>query len=359
MKIGITGLMTSGKTTVFNGLTGETKDSYSFKESNKAVVKVPDFRLDKLFELFRPQKKINTTIEFADVRGIEKIEGTNKGFSTDIIANLKICDALLAVVRVFKDDTIPHPETTINPLRDIDIINTELMVSDMTILEARVEKLERLVGRKKDEGEKEELDLLLKCKSILDNEIPLREAEFYQEEERLLRGFQFLTQKPLIYVLNIDEDSIPEAEEIINPLKEKCKKKYCDILSLCGKIEEELVRMENSEGEIFREEYGIKESAIKKLIRHSYDLLDLISFFTMVEKEVRSWTIPSGTPAKTAAGIIHTDMEKGFIKAEAIPVEKLIEIGSLAKCKEKGILRLEGKDYIVRDGDFITFKFGK
>ena len=360
MKIGITGLKSSGKTTVFNALTGETTDYHTpQKESNIAIVKVPDKRLDSLFNLFHPQKKVNATIEFIDVRGIETGERVKKGLSTDVISNLKICDALLPVIRIFKEDTVVHPEGNIDIIRDIEIINTELMISDMDILESRVQKVERLVGRKKDEGEKEELDLLMKCKSFFDEEKPLREADFTSGEEKLLRGFQFLTQKPLIYVINIDENSIPGAENILIPVRKKYHTPCCEMISLCGKLEEELSRMEDEESEEFREEYGLKESAIRKLIRVSYDLFGLISFFTMVEKEVRSWTIPANTRAKSAAGAIHTDMEKGFIKAEVIPVADLIESGSTSKCREKGILKLEGKDYIVQDGDFITFKFSK
>ncbi len=360
MKIGITGLEASGKTTIFNALTGEKSNySRSYKELNIASVKVPDWRLDRLYEMFKPKRKINATIEFVDIRGIEGIEESRKGFGTDIISNMKNCDALLPVIRLFEDDTIPHPEGSIDPVRDIDIVNTELMISDMDILESRIKKLEKLVGRKKDEGEKEELDLLLKCKACFDEEKPLREAEFNPEEEKLLRGFQFLTLKPLIYVLNIDERSISGADTLLIPIKEKFKKKNCEVIVFCGKIEEELSQMEDNDADEFRKEYNIEESAIKKLIRVSYDLLGLISFFTMVEKEVKSWTIPSGTRAKSAAGIIHTDMEKGFIKAEVIPVEELLKSGSISKCREKGILRLEGKDYIVQDGDFITFKFAR
>jgi len=360
MKIGITGLKASGKTTIFNALTSAARDySSDFRESNIASVKVPDSRLERLYETFKPQKKVNTTIDFFDVRGIEKSDETGKGFSTDIITNIKICDALLPVIRVFKDEIIPHSEGAIDPLRDIELVNTELMISDMSILEARIEKLERLVRLKNDPSEKEEYDLLMKCKSFFDQEIPLREAEFLSGEDKMLRGFQFLTQKPLIYVLNIDEDSITGADSLCKSVREKFTGKNCEVLALCGKIEEELTHMDDEEAEMFRQEYGIEESAIQKLIRYSYDLLGLISFFTMVEKEVKSWTIPKGISAKAAAGVIHTDMEKGFVKAEVISVEDLLEHGSLAKCREKGILRLEGKEYVVQDGDFITFKFGK
>ena len=359
MRMGIIGLEQSGKTTLFSALTqggGSGVPASGKREAHLSIVKVPDARLDRLHELYPPAKKIPATIEYLDVAGLGKGSTQRKGFQEQFLANLRNVDALLCVLRVFANDMVPHPEGSINPKRDLEIIESEFLLSDMAILENRIAKLEKEVRKIKDETLKRELTLLQRCYESIENEQPLRELNFMDEEEKMLRGFQFLTAKPILLVLNIGEDDVNKEEQILSEYARLTGTKRT-LVCLSAHIEMEIAQLPEDDKAVFQEELGIKEPALHKMIRHSYDLLGLMSFFTSGDDEVRAWTIKKGTRAQVAAGEIHSDIERGFIRAEIVPFEKLSELGSWSKCKDKGVLRLEGKDYIVKDGDVINFRF--
>ncbi len=359
MRIGIIGLEQSGKTTLFNALTqggGSGVPASGKREAHLSIVKVPDARLDRLHELHPPAKKTPATIEYLDVAGLGKGSTQRKGFQEQFLANLRNVDALLCVLRVFANDMVSHPEGSINPKRDLEIIESEFLLSDMAILENRIAKLEKEVRKVKDEKLKHELTLLQRCNEFIENEQPLRELNFTDEEEKMLRGFQFLTAKPILLVLNIGEEEVNKEEQILSEYAQLTGTKRT-LVCLSAHIEMEIAQLPEDDKAVFQEELGIKEPALHKMIRHSYDLLGLMSYFTSGDDEVRAWTIKKGTRAQIAAGEIHSDIERGFIRAEIVPFEKLSELGSWTKCKDKGVLRLEGKDYIVKDGDVINFRF--
>ena len=358
MEIGIVGLPYSGKSTIFSTLLKhKSSDNISSKQSaEKGVVKVPDARLDRLTEIFNPLKKVNATIEYIKVAGLDSDDGNKQGLPAQFLANLKTVDALLLVVRNFENEYYPHPLNRIDPAADIEFINSEFLINDLVVVENRIEKLEKLVLKTQDEPDKKQLALMNRLKDQLDNEKPLRELQFTEHEELILKGYQFITAKPVLYVVNISEEQIAGAEKIEESLSGFVAPK-CGVTSLSAEIEKEISELEDEDAQIFMEDLGIKESAMHKLIRASYELLGLISFFTVGDDECRSWTIRKGTKAQKAAGIIHSDLEKGFIRAETVHYDDLIANGSLNACKEKGILRLEGKEYIVKDGDVISVRF--
>jgi GTP-binding protein YchF len=358
MEIGIVGLPYSGKSTIFSTLLKhKSGDNISSKQSaEKGVVKVPDARLDRLTEMFNPLKKVNATIEYIKVAGLDSDDSNKQGLPAQFLANLKTVDALLLVVRNFENEYYPHPLNRIDPAADIEFINSEFLINDLVVVENRIEKLEKLVLKTQDEQDKRQLALMNRLKNQLENEKPLRELQFTENEELILKGYQFITAKPVLYVVNISEEQIAHAEKIEESLSEFSAPK-CGVISLSAEIEKEISELENEDAQIFMDDLGIKESAMHKLIRASYELLGLISFFTVGDDECRSWTIRQGTKAQKAAGIIHSDFEKGFIRAETVHYDDLIANGSLNACKEKGILRLEGKEYIVKDGDVISIRF--
>ncbi len=361
MRIGIIGLDQSGKTTLFQALTHASAIDESAgrgkQGANLSIVKVPDTRLDRLHELFSTAKKVQATIEYVDIGGLSKGSTQRQGFQEQFLANVRSVDAVVCVLRKFEEDLVPHPEGSIDVSRDLTIIEEEFLLSDLAILENRISKLEKDVKKLKDEGIKRELAALQKCSQALEAETPLRALEYSEEEARLLRGFQFLTNKPILIVLNVGEDEISQESQLATEYASLASGANRVVLSLSAKLESEIAQLPDDEREIFQEELGIKEPALNKMIRHSYDLLGLIPFFTAGEKEVRAWTIRKQTRAQNAAGEIHSDLERGFIRAEVVQFEQLSELTSFAKCKEKGVLRLEGKDYIVQDGDVITFRF--
>ncbi len=360
MKVGIVGLPFVGKTTIFNALTSASAKTGEFslgvKEANRGVVKVPDERLYKLAPLYNPKKVTPAEVEYIDVAGLVK-ETKEKGSEGEFYHLLREVDELAHVVRLFKDESVMHVSGSIDPKRDIKSFDLDLIVIDLDIIEKRLKRLEKTVASSKGEEDKRELQVLRRFKDALDEEIPLRDVELSSEEAKLVRGYGFLSQKPLLLILNLGEEQIKMKDDLEADLGEFQKRKKIQVCSVCGKLEMELSQLEEEDKKAFLDDLGIEELAVNRVVESSYKLLDLLSFFTANENEVRAWTIPSGTKAIKAAGTVHSDMERGFIKAEVIGFDKLWELGSVHKAKEKGALRLEGRDYVVQDGDVIFFRF--
>jgi ribosome-binding ATPase len=357
VKVAIIGLSNSGKTTVFNALTGQEIETTIYSttsgDPNIGIVKVPDQRIEKLSEIFKPKKSTHATIEYIDYVGLTKGDLKQNRKVFDLI---KDADALVHVVRVFEDDSVIHSGGSIDPLRDIGTIELELIFGDLELIEKRLERMEdgKKRGKKPDESERK---LLLKCKDFLMKEIPLRAVEFSEEELKALRSFQFLSTVPEIAVLNINERDLNtnQPKDLLSSVLTHYP--TLPVLALCGKIEMEISQLSEDEKKPFLDELGIDEPASNKLIHTCYTILGLISFLTVGEDEVRAWTIRKNTHALAAAGKIHSDIERGFIRAEVISFEDFMSAGSLHAAREKGILRLEGKTYEVKDGDIINFRF--
>ncbi len=366
MKLAIIGLSNSGKTTVFNALTGQNLETTMYPtvsgEPNLGVVKVPDPRVEKLAEIYRPKKITHATVEYIDYIGLTKgdVDQNRKVF--DLIRD---SDAIVHVVRAFEDDAVIHPLNEVSPLRDIETLELELIFGDLEFVEKRLAKMDEgsRRGKKPDEREKK---LLLKCKEALEKEVPLRSVVFDEEEERAMRPLQFVSTKPEVVVVNVSEHDLGaekaasiknEVEGYFSRGKGTSHAAHHSSLSLCGKIEMEIAQLSPEEAKAFLDDLGIQEPALNKLIHVSYDLLGLISFLTVGEDEVRAWTITKGTSAHKAAGKIHSDIERGFIRAEVVHYEDFISSGNMHVAREKGLLRLEGKTYEVRDGDIINFRF--
>lgn len=357
--IGIVGLAKSGRTTVFNLLTkGQTGTESAVTPTR--VARVPDPRLKILVDIFHPKRVVPAEVTYHEVVTSSKGLTGEKGISGQFLAQLSHVDALINVVRAFNDESIPHIEGSVNLDRDIAAIDLELIFSDLAIIERRLQKIElSLKGAKQPErqGHLQEQEMLMKVKADLEKDIPIRELKLTPAEARVMANFQFLTAKPLLIVVNIGEDQLPRAVSLAAELNSRYSRpKYC-VITLCGQLEMELAQLDNSDAEGFSAEFGIKESGLDRIIKLSYELLGLISFFTTVSAEVKAWSIQNGTTALKAAGKIHSDMERGFIRAEVIGYDDMVKCGSVAGARKKGLLRLEGKDYIVRDGDVITFLF--
>jgi GTP-binding protein YchF len=357
MKIAIIGLSNSGKTTVFNALTGLNIETTIYPtisgEPNIGVVKVPDSEVDRLSEIYRPKKKTYATIEYIDYIGLTKGDLKQNRKVFDLIKDV---DAIVHVVRAFYDESVVHPMASINPVRDIETIELELVFGDLELVEKRLERMEegKKRGKKPDETEKK---LLEKCMDFLMKETALRNVEFTKEEIKAMRPLQFLSTIPKVIVLNTGERDADT--EYAKTLESSLLNRYpsANVLTLCGKIEMEISQLPEDEKESFFSELGIEDPVSNRLIRTSYRILGLISFLTVGEDEVRAWTIRSDTNAVTAAGKIHSDIERGFIRAEVISYEDFISSGSMHTAREKGLLRLEGKTYEVKDGDIINFRF--
>ena len=357
MKVAIIGLSNSGKTTVFNALTGQNIEITVYPttsgEPHLGIVRVPDLRLDKLSEIFRPKKTTNAMIEYIDYIGLTKgsMEQNRKVF--DLIKGV---DAIVHVVRVFEDNAVVHPIGNVDPLRDVGTIELELIFGDLEFVEKRLERMEQGAkkGKKPDESEKK---LLIKCKDFLQKEILLRDVTFNEEEQNSMKPLQFLSTKPEIVVLNIGEKDLNT--DYIKGLQSSLLNRYPLFygLTLCGKIEMEIAQLSPDDAKLFLDDLSLKEAASNKLIKACYDTLGFISFFTYVGNEVRAWTITKGMDAQKAAGKVHSDIERGFIRAEVISFDDFISVGSIHAAKEKGLLRLEGKTYEVKDGDIINFRF--
>ncbi len=360
MKIGIVGLPFSGKTTLFNALTGATADpaaSAGKREAQHAIVKVPDERLDKLDAIYQPKKKTPATIEYIDLSGLSADEQKKGGFSDQFLGQLRTVDAVLVIAAAFNNENVPHPLNSINLQRDFKLVQEEFILSDLGIIENRLQRLEKEMRVRKTDLHVKEEQVLQRCKSAIDALQPLRTLSFAPDEEILIRGYQFLSLKPHILVPNIDEQEIGRSDAIATELAEWAGIPKTAVLAISARIEMEIQQLSEEEAELFRQDAGIKQPAMDRLLRSSYELLGLLSFFTVGEDEVRAWTIREHTPAPQAAGEIHSDIERGFIRAEIVHYDDFIARGTMAKCRAEAVLRLEGKEYIVKDGDIINFRF--
>jgi ribosome-binding ATPase len=358
MKTGIIGLPQVGKTSLFKILTGVSLEDRGYsnpREAHIGVARVPDERLDKLSALYSPKKTTYATVDYVDVAAI----GQEALKETNFLTSLRNVDALIHVLRAFEDDSIPHVGP-IDPLRDIKNVEFDLMVSDLTQIEKRLERLEKDLKRGRTSELEREQDLLLRSKAALEEEKPLRELEMTADEKKLIKGFMFLSQKPILYALNIGESATLgddlEAAAAKHKLEEAAGRPNAGATAICGKVEAELAEMDDAEAADFLSSYGLKESGLTRLIRKSYELLGLISFFTAGEDECRAWTIPAGSKAPQGAGAIHSDLEHHFIRAETIRWDALLEAGSEANARARGTLRLEGKEYVVQDGDVMHIR---
>ena len=364
IEIGIVGLPESGKTTVFNTLTAGKADTvHHAPEGAKphvGVTKVPEPRLAALKDLLHPKKVVPVEIGYVDIGASVKGLAKDKGIGGELLNRLSTVDALINVVRTFPDESIPHIEGSLDVNRDIDTMDLELAFSDLAIIERRLERIQVSLKAAKPaerQGFLHEQETLLKFKSDLEKEVPIRELSLSPSEARMVANYQFLTAKPLLIAVNIGEGQLSEVESLEAELNSKHARPKLRAIVLCGELEMELAQLEESAREEFRAEFSIKEYAPERIIKLSYELLGLVSFFTTVHDEVRAWSIPGGTTALKAASKIHTDMERGFIRAEVTTYDDLLKCGSIAEARKKGLLRLEGKDYIVQDGDVITFLF--
>jgi GTP-binding protein YchF len=358
MKTGIIGLPQVGKTSLFRILTKANLSEQAYsnpREAHIGVAKVPDDRLDKLAALYNPKKLTHTSVEYVDVGAI----GQDALKETAYIGHLRNVDALIHVVRAFEDDSIPHVGP-IDPLRDIKNVDFDLMISDLGQVEKRLERLVKDLKKMRSPELEKENELLIKAKAHLETEKPLRELEMTPADKKLIKGFMFLSEKPMLYVLNISETQELEKalEEAVTKYKltEVASRPNAGATAICGKVEAELSEMSDADAAEFLSSYGLKESGLTRLIRKTYELLGLVSFFTAGEDECRAWQIPAHTRAQEAAGAIHSDLEKHFIRAETIRWDQLLEAGSEANARAKGTLRLEGKDYIVKDGDVMHIR---
>jgi GTP-binding protein YchF len=362
MKIGIVGLPLSGKTELFEALTGagggpDAALPAGNGRERRAVVKVPDERLERLSSLFRPKKTTPAAIEYLDFAGLLVSGEGRQGFSNQFLGTARAADALLVVVRAFTDERVPHSLKSVDPVRDLKAVEAEFILSDLGIIESRMERLAKQARSQKNERDLRELGLLERCRAFLEEEKPLREFAFGREDELLVRGFRFLTQKPLIVVVNIDEDAISVESEVRGLFAGPASGSGTEVLCLSARIEREIQQLSGREASQFLRDFGLSHSARARLIAVSYRLLGLISFFTVGEDEVKAWTIPAATRAVRAAGTVHSDIERGFIRAEVVSYDDFIVRESLGKCRSEGTVRLEGKDYPVADGDVVNFRF--
>ncbi len=361
MKIGIVGLPNVGKSTLFNSITkaGAECANYPFCtiEPNVGVVAVPDERLEKLGKMYNTQKITPAVVEFVDIAGLVKGASKGEGLGNKFLSHIRETDAIAEVVRCFEDSNVVHVDGDIDPIRDIQTINLELIFADIETVEKRMEKAKKML--KADKKYQAEIDLLEKIKLALENGIPARNLEYNEDEKEMVKEMFLLTNKPFIYIANVSESQLEnvQSDGYVQKVQEYAKQEKAEVIPLCVKIEEELSSLDDSDKKEMLEALGLKESGLDTLIKKSYDLLGLMSFLTAGEPEVRAWTIKKGTKAPNAAGKIHSDIERGFIKAEIISYDELMKEGSMVQAREKGLVRQEGKDYIMQEGDIVLFKF--
>lgn len=363
LQAGIVGLPNVGKSTLFNALTAQEAAlaaNYPFAtiEPNVGVVAVPDERLPVLEKIHKAQKLVPATVEFVDIAGLVRGASKGEGLGNQFLANIRETDAVIQVVRCFEDENIVHVEGSVNPLRDIETIQLELALADLASAEKRRDKSQR--GAKSgDKAAKAELEVLEKILPVLEEGRPARAVELSKEEALILKSFFLLTSKPTIYAANVDEDSLmnPLENPHVQTVKKLAEEENAEVVIICAKLEAELVALDEAERKEFLNDLGVASSGVDNLIKAAYKMLGLMSYLTAGEKEVRAWTIPIGTKAPQAAGVIHSDIERGFIRAEIISYKDLVECGSRKAASEKGLARLEGKEYVMQDGDVVDFRF--